>query len=244
MSDPVRWREGGPEHVRAVLRHGRPTRGMTASERTRTAARALAASIVPASVLMLFPAKGLAIGAAIGLAAVVTVTQVVQHSRMPTPKPTSSVPAGPRRAAPSAPIEAAPAEPVIVPAPAVAPPVEPMPAVEPAPPIVRGTQPRVSPTEATERENDALEREAALLERARASLATAPGRALALAEEHAASFPTGKLGIESELVAVDALRLLGRHHEARARGRALLGRASGNIYEDRIRRLLEKLPRL
>jgi len=189
---------------------------------------------------MLFPAKGLAIGAGIGLAAVVTVTQVVQHSRMLAPNPTSSVPAAPRRAAPSAPIEAAPAEPVIVPAP----PVEPMPALEPAPPIVRGTQPRVSRTEATERENDALEREAALLERARASLATAPGRALALAEEHAASFPTGKLGIESELVAVDALRLLGRHHEARARGRALLGRAPGNIYEDRIRRLLEKLPRL
>ena len=67
MSDPVRWREGGPEHVRAVLRHGRPTRGMTASERRRTAARALTASIVPASVLMLFPAKGLAIGAGIGL---------------------------------------------------------------------------------------------------------------------------------------------------------------------------------
>jgi hypothetical protein len=235
MKGPVRLREGGPERVRAILRHGRPTRDMKPDERTRTAARVLGASVVPGTLGFLLSAKSLAMGAAIGLATVVVVAHRVPSSstsaRSVAPPSDNSAPTLAHRSEPRAELEVAPM-----------PTVAAAPAVVPAPAIVRAPQPRSPTTETTERESDALEREAALLESARASLGTAPARALELTERHASSFPSGKLAIERELVAVDALQRLGRHGEARARGEALLRRASGNIYEDRIRRLLEKKP--
>ena len=80
-----------------------------------------------------------------------------------------------------------------------------------------------------------------MLERARASLGASPAGALAITEEHAARFPGGKLAVERELLAIDALRRLGRAGEARARGEALLSRARGGLYEERIRKLLDDL---
>jgi hypothetical protein len=88
---------------------------------------------------------------------------------------------------------------------------------------------------------DPLAEEAALLERARASLGGSPAEALALTGEHASRFPAGKLGMEREIVAIDALRRLGRRDEARARGEALRARVQGSLYEDRVRKLLEGL---
>jgi hypothetical protein len=190
---------------------------------------------VPGALGFLLSAKSLAMGAAIGLATVVVVAHRVPSSSTTAasaaPPPAHSAPTLAHRSEPKAEREVAPM-----------PTVAEAPAVVPAPAIIRAPQLRSPTTEATERESDALEREAALLESARASLGTAPARALELAERHASSFPGGKLAIERELVAVDALERLGRHSEARARGEALLRRASGNIYEDRIRRLLEKKP--
>jgi hypothetical protein len=211
-------------------------------ERARTAARVLGASVVPGSLGVLLSAKSLAMGAAVGLATVVAVTRRVPSSStsppsVVAPPSTHSARAPARQPEPRAELEVAPAESVVAPMSTVAP----APAVVPAPAIAR-PQPRSPMTETTERESDALEREAALLESARASLGTAPAHALELTERHASSFPSGKLAIERELVAVDALQRLGRHSEARARGEALLRRTSGNIYEDRIRRLLEKKP--
>jgi hypothetical protein len=88
---------------------------------------------------------------------------------------------------------------------------------------------------------DSLAEEAALLERARGALASSPGEALARTEEHAARFPSGKLGMERELVAIDALRRLGRRAEARTRAESLLERAHGGLYEPRLRQLLDGL---
>jgi hypothetical protein len=50
------------------------------------------------------------------------------------------------------------------------------------------------------------------------------------------------MATERELLAIDALRRLGRASEARARAEALLPRARGGLYEERLRKLLDALP--
>ena len=77
---------------------------------------------------------------------------------------------------------------------------------------------------------------------ARAGLAGRPAEALAITQAHAAEFPAGKLSVERELLAIDALGRLGRATEARARAEGLLARARGSLYEDRIRAILGGLP--
>jgi hypothetical protein len=47
------------------------------------------------------------------------------------------------------------------------------------------------------------------------------------------------MGMERELVAVDALIRLGRRDEARTRAEALRVRAAGSLYEERVRKLLD-----
>jgi hypothetical protein len=219
---------------------------MKPAERRRTAARMLGASALPGTLAVLFSAKSLAMGAAVGIVTVAAVTHRVPWSS--TTQRTIALPpatAAGTHTQRSHPTPTAPPEPTAAPVqtPMAEPPMgPPMAAPKVTPAVPRASQSHASNLDATEREIDALEREASLLESARASLANAPARALELVERHAASFPNGKLAVERELVAVDALERLGRRSEARARGEALLRRASGNIYEDRIRRLLEKMP--
>jgi hypothetical protein len=59
--------------------------------------------------------------------------------------------------------------------------------------------------------------EAALLERAREAIATDPKRALAITREHARRFPKGILAQEREVIAIDALKRLGKGSEAESR---------------------------
>jgi hypothetical protein len=80
-----------------------------------------------------------------------------------------------------------------------------------------------------------------MLDKARSLLARDPGAALAALDAHAAAFPSGHMSLERELIAVEALRRLRRVAEARARGGALLQRATGSIYEERVRTILESL---
>ena len=58
---------------------------------------------------------------------------------------------------------------------------------------------------------------------------------------HAPTFPRGKLGLERDLLSVEALRRLGRTPEARSRAGALAARARGTIYEERARSLSKQL---
>jgi hypothetical protein len=74
---------------------------------------------------------------------------------------------------------------------------------------------------------------------ARAALGASPAEALALTNAHAARFPNAKLAMERELLAIDALRRLGRAAEARARGEALAARDRGGLYKERLRKLLD-----
>jgi hypothetical protein len=59
--------------------------------------------------------------------------------------------------------------------------------------------------------------EAALLERARRALASDPNLALSLARRHEKEFPSGNLRQEREVIAIEALRRLGRSNEATRR---------------------------
>lgn len=228
MNEPKRLRDVGSEDVRALLSYARPTRPITTVERERTAVRVLG-KVAPLSVMLLFTAKGLAVGITASVAAVaastVLPTVLTRHDppvAQPAPKQMPSP-----HTAPQVPATADSARSVPVPVPPQKNSVEARPA-----PIVETPEP----------EKDKLAREAELIERARAALKSSPARALALAEQHARTFPTGYLSLERELVAVDALQRLHRRQAARARGEALLSRARGSIYEDRIRRLLEKVP--
>jgi hypothetical protein len=74
----------------------------------------------------------------------------------------------------------------------------------------RGTQ-AVAPSRSTATD------EAALLERAREAIASDPKRALALTREHARRFPKGVLIQEREVIAIDALKRLGKGSEADSR---------------------------
>jgi hypothetical protein len=83
---------------------------------------------------------------------------------------------------------------------------------------------------------DSLTDELARIDRARALVATNPAVALAMMDDLAGAYPRGKLVLERELLALDALDKLGRHAEARARAARLLPMVRGSIYEERIER--------
>lgn len=84
----------------------------------------------------------------------------------------------------------------------------------------------------------AEETEIDLLRDARASLATAPSRALAIAERHATRFPSGVLAEEREVIAIEALVRLGRRAEARARADRFFVLHPSSAYRPRIDALL------
>lgn len=83
-----------------------------------------------------------------------------------------------------------------------------------------------------------LATEAHLLSLAQAELGANPAKALALTEEHVRKFPGGSLGQEREVVAIQALKNLGRTGEARARVERFLSSFPGSAHRRRIEALL------
>jgi hypothetical protein len=77
--------------------------------------------------------------------------------------------------------------------------------------------------------------EPALLEQARRALASSPATALALTNQHAARFPHGVLAQEREVIAIEALRRLGRTAEAEQRAAAFAQAFPGSAH----RRMVE-----
>ncbi len=242
MSGPTRWRddESSSEEVRDLLRRAKGagrSRPLPAASRARSAARLDRMLAIPAAAGVIVWLKGVALAAGIGAVAMVTGREVLGHWPAVSPEqpvPTSVTPV----ATPSA---------RAIPAPTAAPAAAPLPTATSGSVATTNTGEKAlapPPVDHVSRpESDPLAREASMLDRARALLGSNPGAALAILDAHAAAFPAGHLSLERELLAVEALGHLQRISEARARGEALLERARGSIYEDRVRAILEGLPR-
>lgn len=77
--------------------------------------------------------------------------------------------------------------------------------------------------------------EAELLEQARAALKTNPSRALQRVNEHARRFPRGVLVQEREVLAIQALRQLGRDAEAERRAEAFARAFPGSAFRPKLK---------
>jgi hypothetical protein len=217
---------------------------MTGAERARSTLRVDRLAALPVAAGVWFWLKGLAIAAGLAATAVVVVKGPLSSSA-PAEAPSSSAvvatiasgrpPPREPTAPPPASASVAPiATPTAVPATSTAP--------RPIASETASAQESETGNEPPPAATSSLAREAAMLEQARSLLASRPSEALAKLEEHAATFPSGQLGLERELLAIDALRRLGRSSDARARAEALLVRARGGLYEERVRRMLEAMP--
>jgi hypothetical protein len=80
--------------------------------------------------------------------------------------------------------------------------------------------------------------EGALLLQARRAMASDPAKALALTDEHARRFPSGDLGPEREVLAIEALCALKRRAEAHARLDAFRRQFPQSLHVARLERLL------
>jgi hypothetical protein len=238
MNEPIRWRQTGPEEVRALLRHVEGPKSMTASDRDRMARRVARIAAIPAGIGVLFWVKGVALGAGIGalsLAAAVSLQQgwFAGHGKPANPQTLQANRPAPAVSIPSASAKQEPSAPPI--ASVVAP-------VSLSPSVGFPSSVAIEVDAAADSRMDSLAEEATLLEQARAAIGSSPAHALELTELHASRFPKGQLGMEREIVAIEALKALGRMSEARARADALLARARGSLYEDRIRNLFPAAP--
>jgi hypothetical protein len=244
MSGPTRWRDddSSPPEVRDLLRTVKGAGGsrpLPAASRARSVARLDRMLALPAAAGLLLWLKGVAVAAGIGVLGVVAVKGIPVLLTN-----TDAVPTVTAVATPTAPATVKPKPtptPATVPTPSVTAAPTATAAVTATPtatPAVIATPPEPAPSAGT----DSLAREAAMLDRARAQLGSDPGAALATLDAQALAFPAGHMGLERELLSVEALRRLHRDSEARARGESLLQRARGSIYEDRVRAILDKLP--
>lgn len=247
MSRPVRMRDDvstAPER-RELLRSARASRPLPAEARARSNKRLDRMLVVPAAAGVLFWIKGVA-AAGIGVIGVVAAVKgapalLARVEPAPRPAHASAAPRAferPAQAAPAAPqsshaIDAPDVE--VAPSAVAAAPFSPA-----ATSTARARDCRAPPeASASAAAVDPLTREAAILEAARAMLERDPAGALARLDLHAATFPSGGLALERELLAVDALERLGRYREAQTRGTALLERSPGSIYEERVKALLD-----
>jgi hypothetical protein len=82
-----------------------------------------------------------------------------------------------------------------------------------------------------------------LIERARKALVADPKRALALTQEYQRRFPSGALGVEREVIALEALARLGQSAEARRLAVAFEAKHPTSIHLPRVRSLLARLGR-
>jgi hypothetical protein len=86
------------------------------------------------------------------------------------------------------------------------------------------------------RASNPAQAEATLLEQARAALSASPAQALRLAQQHAQQFPHGLLTQEREVIAISALRRLGRTTEADARAARFDARYPHSLHQQAVDR--------
>lgn len=217
LSDP-----SGPAGLRDVLRAAQADVG-TDAQLARLAQR-LGPMLGPA--VPVAPATaGLSGAAKLGLAGLALIVAgggawlvSASHPAGPTPAPTPAHAVAPPAAVVKPPVVSAapaPTPPADEPSAAVA---KPLPAVASA------------PAKLPEKPLPPALSEAELLEQARAALKGDPARALLRANEHAARFPRGVLVQEREVLAIQALRQLGRNAEADRRAQAFARAFPGSAF--------------
>ncbi|HEY4159228.1 MAG TPA: hypothetical protein VGM29_14065, partial [Polyangiaceae bacterium] len=104
-------------------------------------------------------------------------------------------------------------------------------AVDPvAPSAAASAQPAVSTSKPATAKSALAVDEASLLERARRELNANPAAALALTNEHSTRFPNGVLAQEREVIAIAALRKLGRGAEADRRAASFALKYPGSAH--------------
>ncbi|WP_437727140.1 hypothetical protein [Sorangium sp. So ce861] len=192
--------------------------------------------------------SGLAIGAAVGAVLVGAVWLMPSRPQPPPGPPRAAAvatapPAKPTAApvaeAPAVPADALPATP-----PAREPDPEPPRPPASAPPPARAPAPATDATVAGDPAQAALpdaETETGLLQRAQDALGARPAEALALTDIHRARFPGGALSQEREVIAIGALKALGRGGEARARADRFVAEHPSSAYRRRIEVLVPEL---
>jgi hypothetical protein len=239
-----RWTEGTeiPGPLRDLLTTSRDTVGSPAQ--VDRLAQALSLALGPEAGLgqvKIAPrASGLHFGSRAigglfgGAAAVVGVWWMMQTPAPPVSSPIVSPVTGesvpPQSAAELAPAElVAPAQAPVAP-PEVAPlevaPLEAAP-LEAAPSeAARSSRPRSPSRNAPS--------EAELLARAQAALAAEPARAFALTREHRRRFPEGVLAQEREVIAIEALKRLGKQRAASDKAAAFEDRFPGSVHRERL----------
>jgi hypothetical protein len=182
----------------------------------------------PAAVAAGTSAVGLAAGAKLGLGVVALLVAGGGVWLLSTAQPAPPSVPTPQSAAP-----ALPAPPALVAPPA---PVAPSPQGEEAAPDTQAPQavpvptPPAPATKAVEKPEATALSEAELLEQARSALKSDPARALARANQHASRFPGGALVQEREVIAIKALRQLGRTAEADRRAEAFAKAFPGSAF--------------
>jgi hypothetical protein len=228
---------------RALLRGASASKPLPKEVRARSASRVDRMLVVPAAAAgFFFWIKGVAVAAAcaVGAVAAVRVAPALVQRWAASSAEIARSPAPPRRSGPAGSAELR-SDPPPAGTPGSASASASASAQAPVAPAAAAHDPprRPEPARTAPPPMDALAREAAMLEEARALLDRDPGGALSALDRYAAAFPSGSLGIERELLAVAALRKLGRDREAQIRGAALLERARGSIYEERVTTLLK-----
>jgi hypothetical protein len=81
--------------------------------------------------------------------------------------------------------------------------------------------------------------EAALVDTARSIVKSNPRRALALAEQHRRLYPEGVLAQEREVIAIEALALLGRGDAARSRADEYRAKSPHSVHGQRLDSVLK-----
>lgn len=258
MKEPIRLRDsssGASDGVRELLAVARKTRPMTEVERARMLTHGAKLAALSTGGLLSSPAWA---GAGKIIAAVLVVgagakalpqlfaspdektqesTHVVGAMAVPAnssgPVVPEIVPVAPLVSV-QKPLEK---EPPTTPSSSKAPPKR----AQPIPAAKAASSMEINEKPAREDTGDELSREARQLMEVGRFVSTNPNRALELLDAHRLAFPKGKLGIEREVLVIDALAHAGRVQEARTRGETLLLRAKGSLYEVRVQRMLERI---
>ena len=235
MNEPRRLLEGNPNGLeRELLSAGATYRSSDAARQKTlaalgligTAAASAGVAVASSSLLQKLGFWKLVALSGLGVAVLAPVGLLAWKSL--------EAPAGPHVAK----VVAAPPPPALV---APAPPAVHAPVVAPevlVPPVVEAPAPK---TDVRSSSSSALSAELGVLDAARSKLGAGDARgALAVLGEYDRTYPRGRLGLEAEVLRIDALSRAGEMSAAKKRAEAFLKRHPKSVLAARVRRYLDE----